>query len=299
MHRKIYALVVVYLASSPLISIAQQTALVPASIPAANHSQADCSGFISSTSIPRDMVVVGGDDNPFHSVVRQWVEGDTVLIGQRKGADIALAGEYNVVRPADDLFLTMHYSDERTGIRKSGKPYENVGRVKLVPLNPGEAVGEVTSFSGEVRLKHAEPAGVIAKVTFSCTSIVPGDILVPFQPSPLPDYTVSKPLDPFTPLDSNKQHGRITAIHDNTGFVGAETTIYLNLGEKDGAKPGQRFRIYKRPPSPSKTALFLPNQAPVETIGEAVVLSVQPKSCTAMVISSYREITAGDYVEAE
>jgi hypothetical protein len=34
-------------------------------------------------------------------------------------------------------------------------------------------------------------------------------------------------------------------------------------------------------------------------VGEVVVLSVQEKSCAAMVVSSYREISAGDYVEEE
>jgi hypothetical protein len=131
--------------------------------------------------------------------------------------------------------------------------------------------------------------GAVARVNFSCGSIVPGDILVPFQPRAIPVYTVSKPLDHFTPLDKDKQHGRITASHNNFGYLGDETVVYLNLGEKQGAKPGQRFRIYK----------VLSRHAPPETVGEAVVLSVQGKSCTAMVVASYREISAGDYVEAE
>ena len=36
-----------------------------------------------------------------------------------------------------------------------------------------------------------------------------------------------------------------------------------------------------------------------ETIGEAVVLSVNSKSSVALVVSSYREIAAGDHIEAE
>lgn len=299
MHRSSYVLAVVSLALSAITVQAQEAGAVSSSIPVANRSQADCSGFISETAVPRNLVVVGGGDDSFRSAVRQWVEGDTVFIGQRKGADVAAGSEYSVVRPADDLFRTMHYSGEREALRKSGRTYENVGRVKVIPLNPELMVGEVTSITGDVRFRHTEPASVVAKVTFSCGSIVPGDLLIPFRPSAIPEYTVSKPLDPFVPLDSNKQHGRITATHNNSGFVGGETIVYLNLGEKDGAKPGQRFRIYKRPPSSPKGAIFVTPTEPPETVGEAVVISVQPKSCAAMVVSSYRAIAAGDYVEAE
>jgi len=298
-HRRLIVLAVVSLTWLTTSAPAQQPRPASSSLPVANHSQADCSGFISENTIPRNLVVVGGDDDSFRSAVRQWVEGDSVFIGQRKGADIAVGSEYSVVRPADDLFLAMHYPEERAGIRKSGKPYENIGRVKVIPLEAGMMVGEVASASGNVKLHHVEPASAVAKVTFSCGSIVPGDLLIPYQPSPIPEYTVSKPLDPFVPLDSNKQHGRITATHNNSGFVGDETIVYLNLGEKDGAKPGERFRIYKRPPPQPGYAIFITQTEPTETIGEAVVISVQPKSCTAMVVSSYRAVAAGDYVEAE
>jgi len=72
----------------------------------------------------------------------------------------------------------------------------------------------------------------------------------------------------------------------------------LNLGGKDGAQPGKRFRIYKVLP-PVSTGLLSSKATPPETIGEAVVLSVQAKSCVAMVVSSYREVSSGDYVEEE
>ena len=120
--------------------------------------------------------------------------------------------------------VTMRYQGERGDIRKLGIPYEDVAKV---------------------RVTHVNPEGTVASVTFSCGAIVPGDTLVPFQPRAIPEYTVSHPLDHFVPLDRNKQHGRITATHNNFGFLGDETVVYLNLGESEGAKPGQRYRIYK------------------------------------------------------
>jgi len=278
MRRIAFILVVVFLAIPAIIAQAQGPGAVsPVSVPAADRSQADCTGFIADPTIPRDMFVLGGADDDFHSVVRQFVEGESIFISQHKGENIAVGAEFSVVRPANELFHTMRYQGERGEIGKSGQPYEDVGKV---------------------RVTHSNPEGVVARVTFSCGPIVPGDTLVPFQPRAIPEYTVSKPLDHFAPLNKDKQHGRITASHNNFGFLGDETVVYLNLGDKDGAKPGQRFRIYKLLPSHT-TGLLSSEPTPPEVIGEAVVLSVQAKSCVAMVVSSYREISSGDYVESE
>ena len=278
MRRIAITIAVVFLAASAVTIQAQETGAVSSvSIPVALRSQADCTGFIASPSVPPDVFVVGGADDDFHSVVRQFVQGESVFISHHKGGEFAVGAEYSVIRPANELFRTMHYQGERWDIRKLGIPYEDVAQVKVT---------------------HVNPEGAVAKVTFSCGSVFPGDTLVPFQPRPNPHYAISYPLDHFAPLDQNKQHGRITASHNNFGFLGQGTVVYLNLGEKDGAQPGQRFRIYKVLPRHA-TGFMSSAPTPPETIGEAVVLSVQGKSCAAMVVSSYREISAGDYVEKE
>jgi hypothetical protein len=247
------------------------------SIPVATRTQADCTGFIAEPSVPRDLFVVGGADDDFHSVVRQFVEGESVFISPRKGGDIDVGAEYSVVRPAKELFQTLHYSGQGGDIRRVGKPYEDIAKVKVT---------------------HVNPQGAVAKILFSCQSIVPGDTLVPFQPRAIPEYTVSSPLDHFVPLDKNKKEGRIIASHNNFGFLGQENVVYLNIGDKDGARPGQRYRIYKVLARHSTG--FLTSQAtPPEIVGEAVVLTVQSRSSVAMIVSSYREIMTGDYAEAE
>ena len=278
MRRKSFALAVMILFVSALTAQAQETQpRSPVSIPAASRTQAECTGFIAETPVPRDLVVVGGGDDDFHSVVRQFVKGESVFISPRNGENVKADAEYNVVRPATELFQTMRYQGQGWVMRKLGKPYEDVAKVKVT---------------------HVSPEGAVARVTFSCGPILPGDVLVPFQPRAIPDYTRSQPLDHFSPLDKNKTNGRITASHNNFGFLGAQTVVYLNLGQRDGTAVGRRFRIYKVLP-PEGTGFFMKQPIPPETIGEAVVLSVQSKSCVAMVVSSYREISAGDYVVEE
>jgi len=276
-RRTTFVLVVFVFASAFAAPAQESRPTSPASVAAASSTQAQCTGFIAETPVPADLVVVGGGDDDFRSVVRQFVKGESVFISSRKGGDVTEGAEYSVVRPAKELFQTTRYQGQRWDMRKLGKPYEDVAKVKVT---------------------HVAAEGAVASVTFSCGPIVPGDTLMPFKPRPIPEYTVSQPLDPFSPLDKNKTNGRITASHNNFGFLGAQTIVYLNLGERDGNTPGKKFRIYKVLP-PEATGFLTKQQTPPETVGEAVVLSVRPKSCVAIVVSSYREISAGDYVEEE
>jgi len=268
-RRTAFALAFVFLAMPAMTFRAQDAAPAGPTIPVATRSQADCTGFIADPMVPHDIFVVGGEDDDSHSKVSQFVQGESIYIGSEgKESSISVGSEYIVVRPADDLFRTMHYSGERGAVASMGKPYEDVARV---------------------RVTHVNPQGPVAKVIFSCQGIQTGDTLIPFQPRAIPDYAVNKPLDHFAPIDTSKPHGKIAATMNNFGFFGNQNVVYLSLGEKDGARPGERFRIYK----------VLTEHTMPETIGEAVVLSVQAKSCVAMVVDSYREISAGDSVEAE
>lgn len=277
MRRMTLTIAVVFLAVYAVPAQAQEAVLPSSPVPVAVRSQADCTGFIASPAVPRDVFVMGGADDDFHSEVRQFVQGESIYISQHQGGSFALGAEYSVIRSAAEVFRTMRYQGEREEIRALGTPYEDVG---------------------QVRVTHMNAEGAVAKVTFSCGPILPGDTLVPFQPRPIPTYTVSPPLDHFLPIDKDKTHGRIAASHNNFGSLGRGNVVYLNVGEKEGTQPGQRFRIYKILPA-FPTGLLAKQPTLPEIIGEAVVLSVQSKSCVAMIVSSYREIAAGDYVEKE
>jgi hypothetical protein len=248
------------------------------SIPAAVRSQAECSGFFSEIPLTRDWFVAGGADDDFQSLVRQFVQGESIYVSpQHRGGEIAVGDEYRVVRPVKELFRTAHYHGQEREIRKLGIPYADIAKVKVTHLNPD---------------------GAVAKVVLSCEAIVPGDILMPYEPRPIPDYTVTKPLDLFILPDKYKVQGRITASRDNIGYIGRESIVYVSFGEMQGALPGRRLRIFKVLP-PERTGSNSSQQTPPETVGEAIVLSVETKSCVAIIVSSYREIAAGDYVELE
>jgi hypothetical protein len=277
-NRKAVTLLAVLLAVSAVTAEAQQSGPASPSIPAAVRSQLECSGFVSGAPLARDWFVAGGADDDFQSLVRQFVQGDSIYVSPRsRGGEIAAGDEYRVVRPARELFRMTHYQGQGRELKRLGIPYSDIAKVKVT---------------------HVNSEGAVAKVVSSCEPIVPGDILVPFEPRAIPQYTVTKPLDLFILPDKYKVQGRITASRDNFGNIGREIIIYVDFGEMQGTLPGRRLRIYKLS-SPKGTGSKTTQQAPPETVGEAIVLSVETKSCVAIVISSYREISAGDYVELE
>ena len=278
MRRKIFATAIVFLIVSAVAAIAQETQPAqPRSVPAASRSQADCTGFIDSPNVSSDQFVVGGEDDDLHSVNRQYTIGNSVYLGSRGNAGFAVDSVYSVFRKAKDIFLTRRYSGQGGDIRRLGQPYEDVGRI---------------------RVTHVTPNGAVAKVEFACGGIVPGDFLMPFQLRPIPEYTLSSPLDHFMLLDDKKPHGMIIAAINNHGFVGQDYIVYLSLGQDTGAKLGQRFRVYKDL-STHAAGLGGSRRLPYETVGEAVVLSVQPRSSVAIVVQCYRDIAVGDSIEAE
>jgi len=268
--------------ASTVAAVAQQTQ--PATIktiPAASRSQAECTGFFAAPPLSDEFVVVGGGDDDFHSVVREFVTGESVFLSNHGGPQFLVGSEYSIVRKANDIFRTRRYSGQGVALQKLGTPYEDAGRVRITHLNPN---------------------GAVAKVEFSCGPIIPGDIVIPYERRSTPEYTVSGPLDHFAPLDEHKQRGVITAAINNYGYFGQGSVVYLNLGEGDGATPGQRLRVYKVPSSHHTGWLGSSagtGEIPPEIIGEAIVLSVQPKSCVAILVQTSREVYAGDSVEAE
>ena len=226
----------------------------------------------------RDWFVSGGADDDFQSLVRQFVQGDSIYVSPRsRGGEISAGAEYRVVRPAKEVFRMTHYQSQERELKRLGIPYADIAKVTVT---------------------HVNSEGAVAKVVSSCEPIIPGDILVPFEPRAIPEYSASKPLDLFSFPDKYKVQGRIAASRDNFGSIGRETIIYVDFGEMQGTLPGRRLRIYKVSPVKG-TGSKATQQKPPETVGEAIVLSVDTKSCVAIVISSYREISAGDYVELE
>ncbi len=272
MRRITLGIALVFLAASAVAALAQETQPTTlASKPAATRSEADCTGFIAGSSVSNDMFVAGGEDDDTQAPLRGFKPGHSVYIGSRGKVEFAIGSEYSVIRPGKDIYLTSRYSGQDRDINRLGRPYEDIGKVKVT---------------------HVSSEGTVAAVTFACGPINTGDILVPYVVRPIPEYTVTPRIDKFTPTDDKKAHGFIAAALNNYGVLGTRSIVYLSMGDDGQVKTGQRFRIYKH-------ITWGGRLLPPETVGEAVVLSVHERSSVAIIIDSFREIAAGDSIEAE
>jgi len=257
------------------VALSQQTP--PASpIPAATQSQVDCTGFITTTLVPTDIIVLDGANNDLESALRQFTPRESIYLYHRRRGNFSIGEEYSLVRPAKELFRTTRYGGEHWSLHSLGNPYEDVGRVQVT---------------------HVTPEGAVAEVSFACGPIYPGDIAVAYQPRPIPAYVPAE-LNRFIVPNGNIQ-GTITAARNNFASLGKGDIVYLNFGGSQGAQVGQRYRVYYALPCPGRWAVFIYPAIPRETVGEIVVLSTQEKSSVAIIVSSIRDINVGYGVELE
>lgn len=278
MYRKLILVAGVYF----LLAVSQGLAQEPEAaqgptLPAATESEMSCSGFIAGSPVRTNCRIFDGADNDFHSPIKQFAVGDFVYLRCRRGARFAVGSEYTVVRSAKELMRTKWYEGQGGSVRSLGRPYEDLGRVKVVSVTP---------------------QGAIAEVTLSCGPIIPGDIALPYEARPIPQYTPTAHLDRFA-LPNGKLVGAITAGGNNTGTLGVGRIAYVNLGQEDGVSPGQRFRVFRIIREETGAGFWAYPETPRETLGELVILSTQARSSVAMVMSSLREITLGDGIELE
>lgn len=252
-------------------------AAAPASVPAATPSEMNCSGFISGTRVAKDLYVFDGADNDFRAERRVFSEGDYVYLRSRGGAAPSVGSEFSIVRSAYEVMRIHWYFMQGLLLDAMGSAYEDVGRVKVVTVTP---------------------QGAIAQVTLACSGVSPGDLAIPYQPRTAPQYTPRAALERFAP-SNNKLWGIIAAGVGNTPYLGVGSMAYINLGQEHGVSPGQRFRIFPFFHDVNNAMLRRLPEAPRETIGEMVILSVQKWSSVGMVVQSRREIAIRDGVELE
>ena len=275
MRTRTLSVAVVWFIFPVAVALGQQTP--PASpIPAATQSQVDCAGFITTSHVPRDIIVLDGANNDLESALRQFTPGESIYLYHRHKGNFSVGEEYSLLRPAKAVFRTMRYGGEHSSVHALGEPYEDVGRAKVT---------------------HVTPEGAVAEVSFACEPIYPGDLALPYQPRPIPDYVPAE-LDRFA-FPNGKTQGTIKAARNNFASLAIGDIVYLNFGGKQGAQVGQRYRVYYTLPSPGRWALFVYPPIPRETVGEIVVLSTQEKSSVAIIVNSTRDIDLGYGVELE
>jgi len=262
-----------------------------------------CAGFLSKDRLPDASYVSGGLNTPTST---KFEIGELVYLN---GKNYQTGQLYSIVREARDVNEYELYPGQRKLLASAGRPYQEIGRVRVVDTRSRSAV---------------------AQVEFSCDPINPGDVAVPFVERSPGVFRGPTHFDRFAPANG-KLSGRIVLGKDFDGFLGTGMKLYMNMGSNQGVKVGDYFRVVRSYTStlenpvdslsfkastsedtqmhpPSFEGNFLtktsgPNirvaDLPRRAVGEVVVVNVTPTSSSAMVVFALEDVYAGDSVELD
>jgi len=259
---------------------------------APTYTDLNCAGFISKETYNRGNYILSGSESP---AATQFTIGDTIFL---EGSGYTEGERYSVLRELRDPNRNSAFPGQSTAIAALGQPFQELGHVKVVAMRGKTA---------------------IAKIEFSCTAMVAGDLIVPYAEKQSMQYH-DAPFEQF-PAGAGSVNGRIVMAKEFDIIVSNGQKVYLNVGSSQGLKVGDYFRAV-RSYDPDKqhkvealeyktqqTEDTMKNQVkitpgsyaslPRRALGEMIVLSVTPTSATAMITYSLEHINVGDLVELE
>lgn len=258
-----------------------------------------CAGTVTSESVPRDTYVISGEESNYQITFN---EGNYVYINKGSDQGVKPGDQFSIIRPVKDTNPFEWTKWQNSILRKMGTMWEDEGRVTVVVARPGVS---------------------IAQVNHSCNYVERGDIVVPFTEQPAPPLKSGEKFDRFSP-PNGKALAMVIAGKKYQQELGNNDVAYVNLGNAQGVKVGDYFRIFRYQGTQHETVYQTPrysfdvdgdwgpvygygrvplkhnwSNTPREVIGEAVVLRTGPNSSTVLITFSLREIFTGDYVELE
>ena len=267
------------------------------------HADLYCAGLISKSLFPDANYIAGGLNTPN---TLKYVTGDIVYMA---GSGYQPGAQYTIVRELQDMNRYEVYPGQHALLASTGQPYAELGYVKIL----------------DTRSKMA-----VAQVEFSCDSMLPGDVAIPFAEKPLIDFHAPVKFDRFAPA-SGRLTGRIVLAKDFDAILGTGMKLYMNVGSNQGVKVGDYFRAVrsystdlrdsvdslsfkasmgedtqKKQPSyghlpmvrskgPEINVATLPRRA----VGEIVIIGVTPTTATGMITFALEDVHIGDGVELE
>jgi hypothetical protein len=252
-----------------------------------------CAGFIGKP-LPKDHFVAAGLDTPYAA---RYGTGEYIYLS---GSNYTPGTRVSIVRALRDPNQFAPFPGEEKLQKQTGQMYADLGYAVVLSIRGKDMA--------------------VAKIEFGCDNIVPGDQVVAFVAKDQIPFRATSTLDLF-PAARAAVSGRIAGSRDFTQYISAGSKIYLNVGAVRGVKPGDYVRVvrgYHREEfdaadgaafyqtiteDTQKDSPRLPEarqaDLPRHLVGEAVVLSTQSDTATAMVTFALQDIHIGDTVELE
>jgi hypothetical protein len=150
-----------------------------------------------------------------------------------------------------------------------------------------DTMGIVYSQVGRLKVLCAQDDSAIAEITYACDPVVLGDVLLPFEPVPVPLVLPPDPSDRCD-LPNGKPTGYIVYNRDDQIDIGTDWPVFIDLGEAEGLYPGMFATVFRDNPVEGMPRLV---------IGEVGILTVEDNYATSKVTKAWRPVQVGDRVE--
>ncbi|MCU1297200.1 MAG: hypothetical protein JWO91_1478 [Acidobacteriaceae bacterium] len=262
-----------------------------------------CAGFLSKERQTDSAFVSGGLQTP---TTAKFADGDMIYLA---GKGYEAGQQYKIIRELRDINEFEMFAGQHSLLKAAGHPYGEIALVRIV----------------DTRHKLA-----IARISFSCDAVNPGDLVAPYvEKQPIAFHPPLR-FDRFIP-PTGKLSGRILLTKDFDAQVGSGAKVYINVGSNQGVKVGDYFRAVRfytadlHDPVDSlsfKAAIAEDTQArqpsidpkfgtknngvtihvadlPRRSVGEMVIIGTTPTTATGMIVFAMEEVHLGDGVEMD
>jgi hypothetical protein len=262
-----------------------------------------CAGFISKQLEPNVNYIGGGLQSPSST---RFANGDIVYL---YGSGYQVGSQYTILRESRDPNRYESFVGQHSAIAAAGQPYAEMGRLRVIDTRSKMAIGQIE---------------------FSCDTVAPGDLAVPFVEKPKVAFHPPSHFDVFIPA-TGKTSGRILMARDFDSVLGTGMKVYMNIGSNQGVKVGDYFRAVrsymadlkdpvdslsfrastaedtqKAPPVVEPNVLTYSRgekirveDMPRRGVGEIVVIGVTPTTATGMIVYALEDVHVGDAVELD
>lgn len=142
---------------------------------------------------------------------------------------------------------------------------------------------EITKLKPKPCKCHEQIAQVEGKIITAYRTILPNDILVPYN-------SVNSKI--LVRQSNEEMNARILFSEDHKDKIVENSVVFIDKGKSDGLKIGQFYDIVNHP----KGELIDSDQfiEKIEYIGSLVVLRLEEQTSTALITYAYKDITPGD-----
>lgn len=236
----------------------------PKMLPVAGFSDVYCSGFIEP-EVPEATLTVLGTEGMDEKLAMS--EGDIIYLDRGSDWGLQPGDEFVAVRPQS---IVVH------------------------PVTK-QALGTHVQRLGKVRVMLVHETNSTAIVSMSCRDITVGDTLRPWVEIPIPlQGPAEYDRHDVTPSGGAQGHivwgGGETTLMENSEvkqtIMATGHMMQTDLGLASGVRPGDVLSLFEERES-----------LPRRNLGQAVILTVEPGTSTAMVTLSVLEVEIGDRVE--